>query len=111
MNQEQFVEMVWENFDKFNLTQQGWTFEINPKIYKLQGLCIYNDKLIIFSEKYIQQRTIQENKNLILHEVAHSLVGPNYGHDKVWQEKCILIGGDGRPTSSCQVRNSRAILV
>lgn len=33
-----------------------------------------------------------EVNNVILHEIAHALVGNKHGHDKVWKAMCIKIG-------------------
>lgn len=34
-------------------------------------------------------------KNVILHEIAHVLVGSENDHNSVWRKKCIEIGGNG----------------
>ncbi len=31
-------------------------------------------------------------KQVLLHEVAHALVGPDHGHDQVWKDKALQIG-------------------
>src|SRR5215471_13596338 len=35
--------------------------------------------------------------NTMTHEIAHAIVGPNHGHDQVWTEKHLEMGGDGQP--------------
>jgi Zn finger protein HypA/HybF involved in hydrogenase expression len=37
----------------------------------------------------------QEVKNTLLHEIAHALVGPHHGHDRVWRAKALELGCNG----------------
>lgn len=39
-------------------------------------------------------------KNVILHEIAHALVGVDEGHSEVWKQRAIEIGCDGKRTCS-----------
>ena len=36
--------------------------------------------------------TIEESKDVVLHEIAHALTGPGHGHDWAWKQKCVLVG-------------------
>lgn len=33
-------------------------------------------------------------RKVVLHEIAHALVGPGHNHDRVWKQMCASIGGD-----------------
>lgn len=33
----------------------------------------------------------------LYHEIAHAKVGTQHGHDEVWQELCLSLGGNGQP--------------
>lgn len=48
--------------------------------------------------------TREEVNDLILHEIAHALVGGDHGHDEVWKAKCVEIGA--RP-ERCYGLNAR----
>ena len=44
------------------------------------------------SKVFIEANEESEVKDLILHEIAHALVGCQHGHDHVWKAKCVEIG-------------------
>jgi len=58
----------------------------------------YNRKTntISLSSYVVEHANVEQIKLIILHEIAHALVGIKHHHDKVWKQKCIEIGGDGR---------------
>lgn len=62
------------------------------------GLCSYSEKMISLSEQYCLHAQDDEIIDTILHEIAHALVGPEHGHDKVWQSKAKEIGCSGERT-------------
>lgn len=59
------------------------------------GCCDHYNKTITLSKILSLQRTYEQINDTILHEIAHALVGPNHGHDKVWKQKAIEIGCNG----------------
>jgi predicted SprT family Zn-dependent metalloprotease len=68
----------------------GWT---NGKM--IVGLCKYEIKTITLSKYWIKYLSENEVKNLILHEIAHALVGFENYHNITWKQKAIEIGCDG----------------
>src|ERR1700686_5283507 len=76
-----------------------WTFAYNRR-KRAMGLCLYHLRTIELSVYLILRNPEEEILDTILHEIAHALVGPGHGHDKVWKKKCIEIGarpvGGGR---------------
>ena len=36
--------------------------------------------------------SIEETKDVVLHEIAHALTGRGHGHDAVWKRMCIKVG-------------------
>lgn len=76
------------------LTQAGWRFEFNNS-KRSAGLCNYSKKTIFLSSflfPYMKDKSVLDT---ILHEIAHALVGPSHGHDRVWRKKAIEIGCSG----------------
>jgi predicted SprT family Zn-dependent metalloprotease len=60
------------------------------------GLCDEARRCISLS-RYLVDSTASEADmdNIILHEIAHALVGNVHGHNAVWRAKAIEIGCDG----------------
>jgi len=70
----------------------GWTFRFN-RCKQAMGLCVYHRRTIELSIHFVERdNPAEEIRDTILHEIAHALVGPGHGHDKVWKRKCIEIG-------------------
>ncbi len=73
----------------------GWSFEFtNAKTQA--GLCNYRKRTIYLSRVFIKNADDHQIRMVILHEVAHAIVGHRAGHGPVWQRKCLEIGGDGQ---------------
>lgn len=75
---------------------KGWQFEFDNAKRRL-GCCKYRKKTISVSLPLIESGNVSDEmiKNTILHEIAHALVGPSHGHNKVWRRKALEIGCDG----------------
>lgn len=56
------------------------------------GKCINSGERISIQLRYAINDDMSEIENTILHEIAHALVGNEYGHNIVWQEKAKEIG-------------------
>jgi hypothetical protein len=78
------------------LLQQGWGFGWQNLPVRRAGQCVYDDRTVYLSSKVVTLWTLDQVDTVLLHEIAHALVGPNHGHDKIWQAKCLEIGGDGK---------------
>ena len=59
------------------------------------GVCSYKQKEIQLSSLLISVTTEDSIKNTIIHEIAHALC-PKQGHNRIWQRKCIELGGNGK---------------
>jgi predicted SprT family Zn-dependent metalloprotease len=69
-----------------------WRFAFNHR-KQAMGLCVYHRKAIELSIYFVERNNpLEAIRDTILHEIAHALVGPGHGHDKVWKRKCIEIG-------------------
>jgi predicted SprT family Zn-dependent metalloprotease len=75
---------------EFGLTEKGWRFRISNTKRSL-GRCFHADKTIELSRYYLHIPD-SEIENTIRHEIAHALVGPNHGHDRVWELEALKCG-------------------
>lgn len=74
------------------------TYEVSHFKYELGfsskfiGRCNYSKQTIILNYVYVFRYNLSEIKNVILHEIAHVLVGPGHGHKEIWQNKAKELG-------------------
>lgn len=60
------------------------------------GACHYDDMMISLSKYWTKEMTLDEMIKVILHEIAHALVGAKVqSHGSVWKKKCLELGGNG----------------
>lgn len=83
-----------ELFKKHGLDE--WSLKFDRAI-KRAGSCDFVKHVITLSVHMITNSTIsmEQIKNILLHEMAHALVGYEQGHNCVWRAKAIEIGCDG----------------
>lgn len=80
---------------KHKLIQNGWGFKWDHAKTRL-GCCHYDDMMISLSKYWTREMTFEKMEKVILHEIAHALVGPEVqSHGNVWRKKCIELGGNG----------------
>jgi hypothetical protein len=82
---------------QYNLIDAGWgfTWKDEPKTYL--GVCNFKYKQISLNKRWIKVLPPEEITDVILHEVAHALVGARERHNNVWKSKCKEIGA--RPSA------------
>ena len=81
-----------EQMKKWELTEQGWSFVWDTRAVRRYGQCRYRSKEIGITKKLANINTIEETKDVVLHEIAHALVGRGHGHDYVWKRMCRKVG-------------------
>ena len=73
----------------------GWRVELdNAK--RRAGVCRFGDRVIGLSAPLTELHSEDEVRDTVLHEIAHALVGPAHGHDRVWRATAMRIGCSGR---------------
>lgn len=78
-----------------------WSFDFD-RARTRAGLCNYRERRISLSRHYVAISSPQDAEQVLLHEIAHALVGKSHGHGGVWRAKASSIGYlhqkiDGRP--------------
>lgn len=92
MPDERYAEVrgiAKELFDAHGLAD--WTFTFD-RARTRAGLCNYQARRISLSSHYVSISSIDESRQVLLHEIAHALVGKVHGHGRVWRAKASSIG-------------------
>jgi predicted metal-dependent hydrolase len=95
LTKKEYTIQILEKYMKKHKLK-GWTYGFT-KAKKTAGTCCPGRKNINISNVFIDSENTNKKqiKNVILHEIAHSLtIGHN--HDKVWRAKALEIGCDGK---------------
>ena len=74
-----------------------WSFGLDHARTRL-GCCHYSSKKITCSRYLVAYLAPDEVEQVILHEIAHGLVGARAGHGKKWAEKAASLGYTGGRT-------------
>jgi predicted SprT family Zn-dependent metalloprotease len=80
---------------KWGLTgshNNDWCFVWDLKAVRRYGQCRYSKKEIGVTKVLANLNTIEESKDVVLHEIAHALTGPGHGHDAAWKRMCVRVG-------------------
>lgn len=93
------------SMEEYGLLEQGWTL-VWDRAKCRAGLCDYASRQISLSRYLTVHRPEDQVMNTVTHEVAHALVGPMHGHDRVWQAKFIELGGSGKRSEFFFDRNA-----
>lgn len=101
MNTHAAFNMAYRLMLDHGLSDKGWTFVWNKR-KRAYGLCSYRDRTIQLSMPLVEHMTETEVKDTILHEIAHALVGPGYGHGKVWKAMARKIGANPQATAATE---------
>jgi predicted SprT family Zn-dependent metalloprotease len=72
----------------------NWHFKFDRSLTRL-GCCHHMIKTISLGRHATLVNDEATVKNTILHEISHSLVGSQHGHDEVWRAKAKEIGCTG----------------
>lgn len=93
---EQITTIALNAMDFWGLTEQGWTFKLLGKdTENAYARAFYWPRTIVFYRSQVLYLTGEQLENLIKHEIAHALTGPQeVEHGKVWFQKYREVGGD-----------------
>lgn len=83
-----------------------WSFRLNRSKRTL-GRCVYSRHTIELSVHFVARNNEAEILDTLLHEIAHALVGPGHGHDRVWKSKCLELGAQPRACVAADMPTGR----
>jgi len=95
MDIQEAKQLACELLEEHGLLDEGWCFEYDTAKRRF-GVCRYRSKTIGLSKHLVALNDVVKVKDVILHEIAHALVGSGHGHDAVWIAKALEIGCDGK---------------
>ena len=81
-----------EQMEKWGLIEENWVFVWDTRAVRRYGQCRYSKKEIGVTKALANINTIEESKDVVLHEIAHALTGPGHGHNFVWKRMCRQVG-------------------
>lgn len=92
MNISDFFTNALDLMNQHGVFEKDYHLELDRSKSRL-GLCNHTKKKITISKNFVEQQDWDVIKNTVLHEIAHALVGPNHGHNHVWRQQAMAIGG------------------
>lgn len=78
------TEALWlyaELAEKHGL--EDWKIVLDTRTETRAGLCSHRKRTISISKWFVEQAPADEIRNVMLHEIAHALVGPGKGHGPI----------------------------
>lgn len=81
-----------EVFEQHGLRHYGWTIAWN-RMAGTAGVANYRTRTVTFSARAVEAWDWPLVEQLVLHELAHVLVGPGQAHGKTWARAVKDLGG------------------
>lgn len=85
------LDICLDAMEKHGLLAQAWDFQISKTSHIIAD-CNDLDDVIRMSRMHLELGNEYEVKQVILHEIAHALVGTAHGHNQRWKSKAWEIG-------------------
>lgn len=87
--QAQTLDLAHRLFVEHALINYSFGFD---RAVRRAGQCDFRARRITVSKHLVANCSLQEIEQVILHEIAHALVGKEAGHSSVWRAKAKEIG-------------------
>lgn len=91
MNLIAATELAQQLMRKHGLIQRGWIL-VWDNAKRRFGQCRHHSRILRLSKPLTSLNLEVDVRDVILHEIAHALVGPRQGHNQVWKNMCVEIG-------------------
>lgn len=76
---------------ELHLPGKGWRFGFD-RARRRGGLCVYAERRIQLSRILAQAWSDEQCEQVVLHEIAHALAGPEAAHGRRWRAEAARIG-------------------
>ncbi len=71
-----------------------WRLAFSRHARRTLGVCRHRQKVIVLSTAFVTLNDEPTVRDIVLHELAHALVGAGHGHDAVWKAKAVEVGAN-----------------
>ena len=85
------LELMGEHLETDAAISGHWSFGFDSA-KRRAGLCSYTDRKITISKYLVAIHSLDESRQVMLHEIAHALSGKAAGHGKKWLATAKSIG-------------------
>jgi predicted SprT family Zn-dependent metalloprotease len=72
----------------------GWRLAFSTQARRTLGVCRHRQKVIVLSTAFVTLNDEPTVRDIVLHELAHALVGAGHGHDATWKAKAVELGAN-----------------
>jgi predicted SprT family Zn-dependent metalloprotease len=93
-----------------HLDTDKWSFAFDSAKKRL-GACKWESHEISLSRYFVDFHSLDEIRQVLLHEIAHALAGSNAGHSKKWKDIATKIGYRHEKISGEEIGNATAKFV
>ena len=93
-----------------HLDTDKWSFAFDSAKKRL-GACKWETNEISLSRYFVDLHSLDEIRQVLLHEIAHALSGPKAGHNKKWKDTATRIGYRHEKISGEEIGNATARFV
>lgn len=83
------IDLAHQLFQQHGLINYSFGFD---RAVRRAGQCDFRSRRITLSKHLVEHSTLEEIEQVLLHEVAHALVGQKAGHGPEWKAKAAEIG-------------------
>lgn len=87
--EEKVVALASELFQKHGITNYSFGFD---RAVRRAGLCDYRKRRITVSKHLVQNGDLDQIEQVLLHEIAHAIVGQAAAHGRLWKQKATELG-------------------
>lgn len=105
------MQMVVPLMAEHGLSDQSWVFRLDHSVSRA-GCCNFTRRTISLSKHLVNDTThsLDDVRNILLHEIAHALAGPTGAHGPEWRAIALRIGCDGERCHSLDLKPFSQIL-
>ena len=85
----QVIDLAHQLFQQHGLINYSFGFD---RAVRRAGQCDFSRRRITLSKHLVTNLSLEEIEQVLLHEIAHALVGQQAGHGKIWRAEAKRIG-------------------